>query len=272
MPLLTRLGLPKLWREDPEVAWRFMRWWLAPATMALAPRSAGYGVERVPERGGAVLAINHLSAIDPQLVGAFCPRGIHYMAKAELLALPVVGEILTFTGAYPVRRGEGDREALRRSRELVREGHAIGVFVEGTRQRFGYPGPIHAGALTVALLEGAPVVPCGVESFGWSLRNRRACAVVWGEPLDLSAYRSDRPRDAALVRTELLRLWRQAAEAVAAGLPPQLPDGARRHGRIRPGRRTTGTPPRGFPGPAPNATVRARWHRSTTTRRTPPAR
>ena len=89
----------------------------------------------------------------------------------------------------------------------------------------------------IALQEGAPVIPCGVDTFQWSLSNRRRCAVVFGDPIDIS----DLPRNrtgyaqaADRVGAEIVRLWRQAAEASAAGLPPELPDGTRRHGPFTP--------------------------------------
>jgi 1-acyl-sn-glycerol-3-phosphate acyltransferase len=228
--LLTRLGIPKLWREDPERLWPFLRMAVAPFVFWLAP-SYAYGAERVPATGGGVIAANHLSAIDPPLVGALCPRTVFWMAKAELLAMPIVGELLTWTGAFSVRRGEGDREAVRRARQVARDGHMVGFFVEGTRQKLGYPGRVLPGAMMIAVQEAVPVVPCGVYSFGWTRKNRMQCAVAWGEPIDVSDLpRSGRGyREAAdTVGDEILRLWRAAAEAVAAGFPPELPDGARR--------------------------------------------
>jgi 1-acyl-sn-glycerol-3-phosphate acyltransferase len=242
---LTRLGIPKLWREDPEVLWPYVRYTAGAATLWLAP-SYGYGLERVPPRGGGVVAVNHLSAIDPPLVGTLSPRTIYYMAKAELLAMPVVGEVLQWTGAFPVRRGAGDRESLRQAREIARDGHLVGVFVEGTRQRLGYPGRVLPGAMMIALQERVPVVPCGVYSFGWSRKNRMACAVVWGDSIDLAGLpRSSRGYKQAseIVGAELLRLWRLAGEAVAAGFPPELPDGSRRtEGRYFPVRGLSTTP------------------------------
>lgn len=231
--LLTRLGIPWLWGGDVEKGWVFMRYNVVPITAEImAPRSWAYGTDRIPEHGGAVLAANHLSAIDPPLVGSFSRRALWYMMKAELLDIPIAGEALTWTGAFPIRRGEGDREGMRKARELVREGHIVGVFVEGTRQRFGYPGDeIHAGALMIAMNEHVPVIPCGLESFGWSKRNRRACAVVYGEPMsfdDLPLNGRGYKEAAAAVSAEIRRLWRQAAEAVAAGFPETLPDGTRR--------------------------------------------
>ena len=83
-----------------------------------------------------------------------------------------------------------------------------------------------------------PVVPCAVETFGWSVHNRRPCAVVWGEPIEAAGRDRTRGGYEALmqtVRSELMRLWRQAAEAVAAGLPPELPDGTKRYRTYLPG-------------------------------------
>jgi 1-acyl-sn-glycerol-3-phosphate acyltransferase len=201
-------------------------------TLLMAPGSYAYGTCRLPRTGGAVLAINHLSAIDPPLVGSFSSRAICYMMKSELLEIPVVGEALTWTGAFPIRRGGSDRAGLRKARELVRAGHIVGVFVEGTRQRFGYPADhIHAGAATVAMKENVPVIPCAVESFRWSRNNRRACCVIYGEPMAFPGLEANgRGYKAASeqIRLEILRLWRQAAQAVAAGFPLELPDGTRR--------------------------------------------
>ena len=235
--LLKRLGLPRIWGSDVEGAWSFMRYWLAPATMALAPSHA-YGGDRMPGTGGAVLAANHLSAVDPPLVGIFSRRAVWYMTKAELLAVPIIGELFSFAGGFPIRRGEGDRDGLRTARELVREGFVIGIFAEGTRQRLGYPGPIHPGAVMIAMQESVPVLPVGLESFRWSLRNRRPCCVVFGEPMRFDDYPRNGPGYRAAARelqAEIVRLWRQAAEALAAEFPPALPDGTPRCEWVRAG-------------------------------------
>jgi 1-acyl-sn-glycerol-3-phosphate acyltransferase len=234
---LTRLGVPRLWRNDPELLWRAVLGPLvAPAVHFLAP-SYAYGVDRVPAHGGAVLAANHLAAIDHPLLGLFCRRSIFFISKQELLEVPLVGELLSWAGTFPVRRGEADRDALRRARVLVREGHVVGVHPEGTRQRTGHPGPMKAGAVAIALPEGVPVIPCGLETFRWSMRNRRACAVVFGDPItfeDLPRGAGRRDEALARVEREIVRLWRLAAEAVAADFPPELPDGTPRSGPLRP--------------------------------------
>jgi 1-acyl-sn-glycerol-3-phosphate acyltransferase len=199
--------------------------WLAPA--------AGYGVDRVPLEGGGVVAANHFSGIDHPLIGGFSPRTIYFLAKAELMEVPVVGPSLSALGVFGVRRGEGDRDALRHARRLAREGNLVGIHLEGTRQRFGHPGAMLPGGLMIGMQEGVPVIPCGLDTFGWSPTNRRKCAVVWGEPMrldDLPRNRRGYGEAAEIVGAEIVRLWRLAAEASAAGLPRQLSDGARRSG------------------------------------------
>src|SRR6266511_361840 len=230
---LTELGIPKLWRDDPEVLWDPLRWGVAIAILGyLAPGSRGYGLDRVPLTGGFVLAANHLAAVDHTVIGIYSPRTIFFMAKAELYEMPVIGELLSWTGIFPVRRGEADRDALREARRLVREGHVVGVHVEGTRQRFGYPGEVKIGGVMIAMQEGVPVVPCGVETFGWSAKhNRRACAAVWGNPISLEGLRRNKAgygEATELVGSEIRRLWRLAAEAVQTEFPRELSDGAKR--------------------------------------------
>jgi 1-acyl-sn-glycerol-3-phosphate acyltransferase len=220
-----------MWR-DAEAGWRVGRMFVPRIAVWLAP-AAGYGVDRVPLEGGGVVAANHFSAIDHPLIGGFCPRTIYFLAKAELMKIPVVGPSLSALGVFGVRRGEGDRDALRHARRLAQEGKLVGIHLEGTRQRFGHPGPMHPGGLMIALQEGVPVVPCGLDTFGWSPKNRRKCAVVWGEPMrldDLPRNRRGYAEAVEIVGTEIVRLWRLAAGASAAGLPPELPDGAKRSG------------------------------------------
>lgn len=227
--MLTRLGLYKLFDESPDRTWSLARRVVTPVLGRLAP-SWGYGHELVPAEGGAVVAANHFSAVDPAVLGIHSRRVLYYMAKIELLSVPVAGELLRWTGTFAVLRGEGDRDALRVARWAVRHGHVVGMFAEGTRQQTGYPGPMHAGAALIALQEDVPIVPCGIDTFGWSVRNRRTCCVVWGEPVRLDLPRTGKGyKEATAVVEELIRgLWRQAARATADGFPPVLPNGLRR--------------------------------------------
>jgi 1-acyl-sn-glycerol-3-phosphate acyltransferase len=231
--MLTRLGLYKLLGENPERTWPVARRLVGPITNLIAP-SFGYGHERVPATGAAVVAVNHFSEIDPAIVGLHSPRTLYYMAKIELLSFPVAGELLRWTGAFAVRRGEGDRDSVRVARWALRVGHAVGVFTEGTRQRIGHPGPMHAGAAMLAIQEDVPLVPCGIDTFGWSPRNRRTSALVWGEPIKLDFPRNGKgyKEGTVVVQEQVTALWRIAAQAVADGFPETL-GGLRRSGILK---------------------------------------
>ena len=122
-----------------------------------------------------------------EVFGAACPRVIYYMAKIELHRVPWMGQMIRAFGAYSVRRGESDREAVRLSRELVSEGRAVGLFVEGTRQKSGVPGEPKPGASMIALQEGVPVVPAAIHgSQFWKPGNFHPVSIAWGEPMDFT--------------------------------------------------------------------------------------
>jgi 1-acyl-sn-glycerol-3-phosphate acyltransferase len=144
-----------------------------------------YGRDRVPLTGGLVVASNHFSWIDPPALGAACPRTLYYMAKVEAHRVPGLGELMRAFGAFAVRRGESDRDAVRTMRQIVRDGHALGLFVEGTRQRSGVPGPVQPGAAMVAINESVPVIPVAIHgSQSWRLGNFHPVSLAWGQPLD----------------------------------------------------------------------------------------
>jgi 1-acyl-sn-glycerol-3-phosphate acyltransferase len=138
----------------------------------------------VPAAGGVVYAINHLHWIDIPLVGLVSPRTVFFVAKAEATGYPVLGRFLAWHGAIGIRRGESDRDAVRRMREEAAAGHVIGLFVEGTRQRSGRPGTAQPGAAMVALQEDVPVVPVAVYGTQfWRIGNFKPCSIAFGEPL-----------------------------------------------------------------------------------------
>ena len=143
-----------------------------------------YGQERVPMTGGVVLAVNHFHWIDPPVFGLLSPRSMHFVAKVEAHRIPGLGQLIRSFGTIAVRRGESDREAVRRMREVVRDGRALGLFVEGTRQLTGVPGTVQPGASMVAIQEDVPVVPAAIYgSHEWKPGNFHPISVAWGEPI-----------------------------------------------------------------------------------------
>jgi 1-acyl-sn-glycerol-3-phosphate acyltransferase len=117
------------------------------------------GRENVPARGGVILASNHTSYADPPLVGTACPRRVFFMAKQELFRMPLLGWLIPRVHSFPVRRGKGDRRALREAVRLLNRGEVVLIFPEGTRSPNGRLQPPELGAAMVALMSGAPVVP-----------------------------------------------------------------------------------------------------------------
>jgi 1-acyl-sn-glycerol-3-phosphate acyltransferase len=170
-----------------------------------------YGRERVPLEGGLVVAVNHFSWVDPPVLGAAIPRTLYFMAKVEAHRVPGLGHLMRSFGAFSVRRGESDRDAVRTMRQLVRDGHALGLFVEGTRQKSGLPGPVQPGAAMVAITENVPVICAAVYgSFEWRLGNFSPVSVAWGQPLSFDGL----PRGgkgykeaSAEIEREIRKLW-----------------------------------------------------------------
>ncbi|HWE82883.1 MAG TPA: lysophospholipid acyltransferase family protein [Gaiellaceae bacterium] len=165
-----------------DFAWRTSRLWLSPITLFLT-RARIYGRERWPMTGGCVLAINHLAWVDIPVVGSLSPRNINYVAKVELARVPLIGAFLGWHGIVSIRRGESDRDAVRLMKRYAAEGRAIGVFVEGTRQKSGRPGTVQPGGAMVAIQEDVPVVPIAVYGTQfWRVGNFAPCSIAVGEP------------------------------------------------------------------------------------------
>jgi 1-acyl-sn-glycerol-3-phosphate acyltransferase len=194
-----------------DAVWAVGRLTIQPLVKLVTPLRV-YGAERMPGEGGIVLALNHFSWLDPPAFGAASPRTIHYIAKSEIHRHLGLGQLIRAFGAVPVRRGESDREAVRAMREIVRDGEALGLFVEGTRQKNGLPGEAMPGAAMVALQEDVPVVPAAIYgSQFWTLGNFHPVSIAWGEPMRFEGIpRSGKGyrEGSALIQEEIHRLWR----------------------------------------------------------------
>jgi 1-acyl-sn-glycerol-3-phosphate acyltransferase len=170
-------------RAPGALAWWTSNYYLKPLARFVT-RARGYGLERIPLSGGCVLAINHIHWIDIPVVGAVTPRNISFVAKIEALHFPGLGRYIAWYGTIGIRRGETDRDAVRQMRAAAREGQALGIFVEGTRQHSGRPGPAQPGAAMISIQEGVPVVPIAVYGTQfWRIGNFAPCSIAVGEPV-----------------------------------------------------------------------------------------
>ncbi|HEX6971434.1 MAG TPA: lysophospholipid acyltransferase family protein, partial [Limnochordia bacterium] len=136
--------------------------WIVWGLLRLTFRVRVEGLENLPRQGSLILAANHASYIDPPLLGAATPRRLYFMAKRELFTIPLFGALIRRFGAFPVRRGALDRQAIRSALELLARGEAVVLFPEGTRHRSGGLLPGQQGVAMLASRSGAPIVPVGL--------------------------------------------------------------------------------------------------------------
>jgi 1-acyl-sn-glycerol-3-phosphate acyltransferase len=210
----------------PLIYWALGKGVFANVTRLLTSLKS-YGPERVPREGGAVLAMNHFSYVDPPVFGTLCPRRVVFVAKVELDRTFGLGALVRAHGVISIRRGESDRDALRIMRETVRNNDLLGMFVEGTRQKHGVPGKAKPGAAMVAIQEGVPVVPAAIHgSQDWKPGNFAPVSVAWGEPMRFDEYSRDgRGYRAATeeIEAEIRRLWEFLVAMHALGRPDGVP-------------------------------------------------
>ena len=190
---------------------------LAGALRSRAP--ARYGARAVPATGGCVLAINHLPGSTSRSSAASRRGTSTSSRRSRRTRVPGLGAFLAGTGSIAVRRGESDRDAVRLDARVRARRRAVGLFVEGTRQQLGRPGPVQPGAAMVAIQEDVPVVPIAVYGTQfWKLGNFAPCSIALGEPFRFeglpraAGLQGGEPRDRA-AHQRALRLARRRARA-----------------------------------------------------------
>ena len=125
-------------------------------------RGKTIGIKNVPKKGSLVVVANHGSYLDPPLIGHALGRPVSFMAKAELFRIPFLSSIISACGAYPVSRGSSDREAIRVASSRLNEGWAIGVFLDGTRQKNGRVNSPRLGAALLAARTDSYLLPVAI--------------------------------------------------------------------------------------------------------------
>ena len=125
-----------------------------------------YGAENVPLTGNLIVVSNHASDFDPLIVGSCMSRPVAFMAKEELFEVPVLNIAIQAFGAYPVKRGAGDRAAIRSAIESINKGWATGIFLQGTRTLDGLVTEPKLGAAMIAAKTQAPFLPVSIWGTG----------------------------------------------------------------------------------------------------------
>lgn len=154
-----------------------------------------FGADHIPSHGGAIIASNHVSLFDPPVVGTAFTRPIHFMAKEELFAIPILRWFFTKLNAFPVRRATADRTAIRHAISLLENGELLGLFPEGTRSLTGKLGKPETGLAMIALKAGVPVIPTAV--IGTNKVWKDGCLlphfiVKFGTPIPVTRGKADK--------------------------------------------------------------------------------
>lgn len=187
------------------------------------------GLEHIPGDGPAIIAANHVSYLDPPLLGAVTPRPIRFVAKRELFSLPLLGRFLRAIGTFPVERSQPDYRAVRQSLRVLHRGELLGIFPEGTRNKKGGLKPFLEGVGWLAIKTRAPVVPVVIHGYlpllpgsTWTRPGR--LKIVCGEPLIFPAERYVSGRRP--FRTDATQEVYRAIDALLAALTGKRPQGA----------------------------------------------
>jgi 1-acyl-sn-glycerol-3-phosphate acyltransferase len=237
--------------------WLFLKFVLLGPALHLLFRPKVTGLEHIPREGGAIIAANHVSFLDPLLLPLVVPhRRVMFLTKVKYIDKPVLRWFLAGAGVIPVAAGDprAVTSAVTAAVEVVRSGRLVGIFPEGTRSPDGRLQRGKTGVARVALESGAPVIPAGITGTdlafprGARLPRPRSVRIAFGPPIKF-AVPGDKVRSASLSRAATDQVMaairdlsgQQAAEADTGARAPSVsaapadswPD-ARSRGNLRP--------------------------------------
>ena len=155
----------------PSLVYQFVSYFLVFPIYRILFRGSTSGNKNVPHSCPLVVVANHGSHLDPPFLGHALGRPVAFMAKEELFSIPILSSIIRACGAYPVSRGASDREAIRIATARLKEGCAIGVFLDGTRQDNGRVNAPMAGAALLAARTGSKILPVAIINSHKALRK-----------------------------------------------------------------------------------------------------
>jgi len=149
------------------------------------------GQNYIPKKGSFILASNHLSYLDPLVIGIACPRRLSFMARHDLFCNPIFSWWLYKVGVFPVKRESRDPSALKEAIRLLKDGNVLLVFPEGTRGREGSFLEPQPGIGFLADKAGVPLIPAFVKGTGRALSKDdkfirpHKISVYFGEQISL---------------------------------------------------------------------------------------
>ncbi len=200
--------------NTPPVLYHALRA-VANLLIAVIIRLRVLGLHNVPTKGAFIIASNHLSWADIPIVPVRLRRKVVYMAKEEYFNSRMAW-LVRLLGAFPVKRGEGDRQALRAAEEQLKKGNILVMFPEGTRSRTRTMAKAHSGMGMVALRTGVPVVPVAIWSSEKVFKEfRPRVTICYGKPMVF------KPAGKKITREDIDQATDQVMRSIAAMLPPE---------------------------------------------------
>lgn len=197
----------------PPFLWRTIDW-IARFLFFIFLRVRLQGRNNVPTKGPFIIASNHLSWTDVLLIPAYLKSQVVYMAKEESFHSKV-GWLVRFMGAFPVKRGEADRQSLRTADTQLKAGRVLVIFPEGTRSKTHAIAQAHAGLGMIALRSGVPVVPVAIWGSEHALKKfRPRITISYGKPIVL------KPKGTKITREDIDAATEQVMRTIASMLPP----------------------------------------------------
>jgi 1-acyl-sn-glycerol-3-phosphate acyltransferase len=191
-------------------------------TVYLAGLFKAVGVENIPRTGPLLICPNHSATLDPPLVPAFVPRGDTWsMAKSEFFRNPFIAFIYRSYHSFPVVRHTADRAALKRTFDLLKAGHSVIIYPEGTRVESGLLAQPEPGAGFIAQKAGCPVLPVGLTGTreclpkGARWPRRTQVTITFGKPFVILTKRADGSRVTHDEASDVIMV------AIAELLPPE---------------------------------------------------
>jgi 1-acyl-sn-glycerol-3-phosphate acyltransferase len=155
-------------------------------------------MENIPKTGSLILCSNHNGEMDMFFIGYKMKRLIHYMAKEELFRNPLSSKFFKWLGAFPVKRGRADVEAIKTSLRLLENNEILGIFPEGTRMKKKASNSVKVkpGIALLAQKSGAPIIPVAISG---SYKPFSKIKVVFGKPFSIDLDKDKKYTNSELV-------------------------------------------------------------------------
>lgn len=194
-----------------------------------------HGRENIPRKGRVIIASNHISHLDPPLIGVSAPRNVAFIAKIELFRTPILGWWMRAMGQIGVERGGGGRKALVTAQDVLEKENAIIIFPEGTRSATGRVARGKTGVAVLALKTGSPVVPAAItgsyKAFKRGMKFPKPGRVVihFGKPIEINGglpMTDEIPREMLEeVTAKIMREIQKLLPEDMRARPGEVPDG-----------------------------------------------